>query len=390
MASIVKRVIGLVTALGAVIAPSAGLAWGNEGHHIIALIAADRLTPEARAEVAELLGGDARSAMENASTWADYIRLTRPETAPWHYVNIEINRRQYNPAVDCPSDNCVVAQVEKDARIVADHQLSTPVRTEALRFLIHFVGDLHQPLHCADNYDRGGNEVAVLIGAEQTNLHAVWDNDVVAALGQDPEQVAVGLAARITTDDEGAWRMGSPADWANETFGVARDAVYSSIRGQGGTQAPIILPSNYAALMRPVTAARLERAGVRLALLLNKALARPSTTVPKPADADAQPATSAGADAITPAAAASHVGETAAVRGTVDEVFRSRSGVTFLDMGGRYPNSAFVAVIFPEDASKFPDVESLGGKVVEFTGKLTLYKGRPEVILRLPDQLRVN
>ena len=87
------------------------LAWGNEGHQVITLIAADKLTPVARAEVAALLGGDARDSIESASTWADYIRLSRPETAPWHYVNIEVSVSGYNTATDRPADNCVVAQV---------------------------------------------------------------------------------------------------------------------------------------------------------------------------------------------------------------------------------------------------------------------------------------
>ena len=201
----IKTTVGFLALAASALAPSSVCAWGNEGHQIIALIAADRLTPAARSEVADLLGGDARNSMDSASMWADYIRLTRPETAPWHYVNIEIAAGGYNAATDCPAENCVVAQVEKDARIIADHQLAKPVRAEALRFLIHFVGDLHQPLHCADNRDRGGNEVGVLIGAEQTNLHAVWDTDVVAALGQDPSQTASALEAQMTPKDEAFW-----------------------------------------------------------------------------------------------------------------------------------------------------------------------------------------
>jgi hypothetical protein len=182
MTSKFRSSIGFVVAAASLLTPLAARAWGVEGHQIIALIAVDRLTPVTRTEVASLLGGDARSKMEEASTWADYIRLTRPETAPWHYVNIELADGAYRPATQCPADNCVVAQIQKDVRILSNHQLTPAVRAEALRFLIHFVGDLHQPLHCSDNHDRGGNEVAVLIGAEQTNLHAVWDNDVVAAL----------------------------------------------------------------------------------------------------------------------------------------------------------------------------------------------------------------
>jgi hypothetical protein len=90
----------IVALVVAAFAPSSVLAWGNKGHQVIALIAADRLTPAARAEVAALLGGDARDSMESASTWADYIRLSRPETAPWHYVNIEVSASGYNAATE--------------------------------------------------------------------------------------------------------------------------------------------------------------------------------------------------------------------------------------------------------------------------------------------------
>ncbi len=390
----IKTTVGFLALAASALAPSSACAWGNEGHQIIALIAYDRLTPAARAEVADLLGGDARPTLEDVSTWADYIRLTRPDTAPWHYVNIEITASGYNAATDCPVSNCVVAQVERDARIIADHQLAKPVRAEALRFLIHFVGDLHQPLHCADNHDRGGNEVAVLIGTEQTNLHAVWDTDVVAALGQDPEHVASALGAQIMPADEPSWSRGSPVAWANESFGIAKHAIYSSLRGEGGTEAPIILPSDYAARMRPVTATQLKRAGVRLARLLNEGLAHPLAQATQPArtslDTKAGPLVAVAADPITPEAAASHVGETATIKGVVAQVYTSRSGVTFLDMGARYPDNPFAAVIFPEDADKFPDVGSLSGKVVEVTGSVRVYKGKPEIILRTADQLEAE
>ena len=111
----------IVALVVAAFAPSGVLAWGNEGHQVIALIAADRLTPVARAEVADLLGGDARDSMEDASTGADCIRLTRPDAAPWHYVNTEISASGYNAAIDCLADDCVLARVQKDSRIVADH-----------------------------------------------------------------------------------------------------------------------------------------------------------------------------------------------------------------------------------------------------------------------------
>lgn len=371
-----KAVIGLLALSTFALLPSGAWAWGGEGHRIIALIAADRLTPAARAEVSELLGGDARASMEEVSTWADEIRRDRPATGPWHYVNIEISTNGYDAARDCPAGDCVVAQVQKDERIIADHQLAKPVRAEALRFLIHFVGDLHQPLHCADNHDRGGNEVRVLVGAEETNLHAVWDTNVVAALGQNPDQVASSLGAQIGPGEAKSWSRGAPADWANETFGIAKRVIYSALPGEGGTTAPIILPQDYAARERSVTAAQLEKAGVRLAALLNTALgsAVPSTAV----------------QTIAPEAASSHVGETATVKGAVADVHTARSGVTFIDIGGRYPHNAFTAVIFSEDAGKFPNVGSLSGRVVQVTGLVRLYKGKPEIILRSAGQLKAE
>lgn len=371
-----KAVIGLLALSTLALLPSGAWAWGGEGHRIIALIAADRLTPAARAEVSALLGGDARASMEEVSTWADEIRRDRPETGPWHYVNIEISANGYDAARDCPAGDCVVAQVQKDEGIIADHRLAKPVRAEALRFLIHFVGDLHQPLHCADNHDRGGNEVRVLVGAEETNLHAVWDTNVVAALGQNPDQVASGLAAQIGPGDETAWRRGSPADWANECFGIAKRTIYSTLHGEGGTAAPIVLPPDYAARERSVTSVQLEKAGVRLAALLNTALG--------------SAVHSAAAQTIAPDAASSHLGETATVKGAVADVHVTRSGVTFIDIGGRYPHNAFTAVIFSEDAGKFPDVNALSGRLVEITGLVRLYKGKPEIILRSASQLKAE
>lgn len=113
--------------------------------------------------------------MEVASTWADEIRRDRPETAPWHYVDIKVTSTGLDRGRNCPGDDCVVAQIEKDLAIVRDRTLAPPIRAEALRFLIHFVGDLHQPLHAADSHDRGGNEVRVVLDGELTNLRAVWD-----------------------------------------------------------------------------------------------------------------------------------------------------------------------------------------------------------------------
>lgn len=245
------------------------LSWGSEGHRIVARIAASELTPKASAAVADLLGGEALPGMVTASTYADEIRPSRRETAPWHYVNIEIDSNGYDAERDCPEDACVVAQIEREENIVGDTSISKPIRAEALRFLIHFVGDLHQPLHCADNHDRGGNSVEVVLRGQQTNLHAVWDTAVVEVFGSSDETVAATLANEITLGDRADWSRGSTVSWANETWIIAKRSVYANFPVSGASAAPIILPLSYATNQKAVVAKQLERAGVRLAAILN-------------------------------------------------------------------------------------------------------------------------
>ena len=247
------------------------LAWGGEGHRVVALIAAQDLSPAAKSQITALLDStDATSGMETYSTWADEIRPQRRDTAPWHYVDIEIGSAGYVASRDCPNNDCVVGQVERDISILKDRTLAKPVRAEALRFLIHFVGDMHQPLHCSDNHDRGGNQVRVVLNGRTTNLHAVWDTPVVEALGGDPETVAADLHSRITPAERATWTKGTPEQWANECFAVAKRNVYAGLAGAGPTDAPIILPADYTAKAAPVVAEQLERAGVRLAAVLNE------------------------------------------------------------------------------------------------------------------------
>ena len=155
---------------------------------------------------------------------------------------------------------------------LADRQLAPPVRAEALQFLIQFVGDLHQPLHAADNGDRGGNEVRVSIGRRQINLHAVWDTTLVQSLGKDATTVADDLIARITATDRTKWQTGDAANWANETWRVARVEIYAKIPGSGGTLAPVIMPTNCPSSELATVSVQLEKAGVRLGWVLNAAL----------------------------------------------------------------------------------------------------------------------
>ena len=243
--------------------PGRAFAWGAEGHEVAAALALRELTPVARGQVAHLLGGE--TMMIHDATWADEIRSQRPETGTWHYVDIPLNAPGYDPRRDCGRSDCVVAQIGNELRVLADRRAPAGARAEALRFLIHFVGDMHQPLHAADDGDRGGNDVHVSIGHERASLHKVWDVDVVEALGFDTVQVANSLERGVTPAQRKAWASGMPADWANEAHAIARDEIYPPLSGRRSLR----LPRDYDDREAAITRIQLAKAGLRLAWLLN-------------------------------------------------------------------------------------------------------------------------
>ncbi len=164
---------------------SQALSWGADGHSVVAEIAERRLSAEARAEVEELLGPGV--SLASISSWADDVRSERRETSNWHFVDMPLAETQYDPAKYCKKNekrgDCVIAAIGCARRELACTTIPTQ-RAEALKFLVHFVGDLHQPLHTMEE-ERGGNGFDVIADfpslidmelAMATNLHVIWDS----------------------------------------------------------------------------------------------------------------------------------------------------------------------------------------------------------------------
>ncbi len=258
--------VRIVLAFLLLLPPVPAMAWGAQGHEIITTIAAHQLTARARAQVAQLLGGPAM--LIHDSNWADEVRDQRPETGPWHYVDIPLRAPHYAPARDCPTGQCVVAQIVRARQTVADLRQPHARRAEALRFLIHFVADLHQPLHAADNGDRGGNEIRINLDGQRTNLHQLWDTRIVEAMGRNTAQIAVGIASAVSSQQRKSWQAGTPAAWADESHRIARDRVYPMVQGRRSLR----LPAGYLRAEMPATRQQLAKAGMRLARLLNTTL----------------------------------------------------------------------------------------------------------------------
>lgn len=245
-------------------------AWGNEGHAVIADIAEAHLTPRTRAAVHDLLTLENYTHLAEVASWADYVRLQRRYTAPWHFVNIPLEAPAYDPARDCPHDDCVVARIGLFAAIFADRNASPRARLEALKFVTHFVGDVHQPLHAEDNHDHGGNMIRVTNYPHYASLHRLWDTDMVEANDPDADHLARRLDASITAVEINDWDSSGPVAWANESHALAIRAY--ALLGTPVAGAGITVPESYVATERPVIEFQLKRAGVRLAKILNQSL----------------------------------------------------------------------------------------------------------------------
>lgn len=257
---------------------STAQAWSKQGHQLVGELAERGLTPAARAEVQRLLAGEAEPSLAAVSTWADEIRAASrtpqghalgERSSRWHYVNFRDEGCRYAPERECPGGDCVVGAIEAQAAVLADRTRSDEDRRHALKFLVHFVGDAHQPLHAGFAHDRGGNHFQVQYrgtgapaGGQGTNLHGVWDYWLLQSAGLDnPDYVRKLLAIDPPPPADGQAR-----DWVLESCRlIASEGVYPTSRRR-------VLHDDYLETHRPTAETRLRQAGLRLAALLNQAL----------------------------------------------------------------------------------------------------------------------
>ena len=264
-----RPLIALSRALLAVLAlsPTSALAWGQEGHRIVANIAETRLSAAAVARIHTILGDAPLASVANRP---DQILGERPETAPWHFTNVEITDAAYDAARDCVHDDCVVARLEQFRAVLADPDAALAAQREALMFVVHFAGDLHQPLHCADNHDRGGTRTFVtLVATPNQQLHKVWDTLVLRQALADTGLAEVAYGRAITRrllrhGLAGQVQGGTVADWANESHDLGRDDAYAFATDG-------VYTADEVATTRALVERRLVTAGIRLARILNAA-----------------------------------------------------------------------------------------------------------------------
>jgi hypothetical protein len=270
-------------------------AWGNDGHQIVARIAALNLTPKARRHVSQLLGVSSgptavANAMANAAVWPDtYLRNHAPKSKPWHFIDICRGADASNLGPFCPGGGCITKKIEEYRANIPRGQFDEFGGKGDLSLLIHFVGDIHQPLHCATNADRGGNCVTVE-RVQSRNLHSAWDNDLVKEVesGSTAEATAEQLNEDFLSNpstDSFSWQSGTADDLARESRGLAESEIYvplsipkepcqtemasCSNAPQAVQNLDVNLDPGYTDNASAVVRAQLTKAGMRLANLLN-------------------------------------------------------------------------------------------------------------------------
>jgi hypothetical protein len=375
------------------------LSWGVTGHRTVGKIAEAHLTPKALAGVRDLLGSES---LADVSTWADEVR-PKPEykeTAPWHYINLPLGLTydEFKSRVENMLEANVYSSVVKQLALLTDTTVSRDRKVEALKFLVHFVGDLHQPMHVSRAEDKGGNTIQLNFDGQGTNLHAVWDSKLIDHGGMDYQQLAAKYdhpsAAQVRQ-----WQSDPLVKWMWESY-VITGQLYAEV----DTMSSRSIGQEYYDEHWGQVAQRLEQGGVRLAGLLNvvfrngpvkMAPSAPGAGAGANAGAGAGANAGAGAGANAGAGAGAGAGAPIAIVGSdashhigdyvlvTDKVYgvKDMGSLVLVNVGGAYPDQPLTVVL--RGAAKGLAGE-LDGKTIHVTGKVELYKGRPEIVVTDP------
>ena len=271
----------LTAAALAVLCVQPGWAWGREGHRLTALVAEHYLTPAAQAQIKELLGSET---LADVAPWADEYRSQHPETGSWHYVDIPKDQEKYDRTRDCPAStanpkspwrDCVADRILYFEGQLGDDTLPRDQRAIALKFLVHLIGDIHQPLHAIGD-DRGGNNIRVTFlgasqcGAYNCNLHGVWDESIIEHRGLSEDKYTAVLLQEIQDNHWEKMSGGTPSTWAEISHHYAVNAYAPN---------GALLGHDYVAEQDKVVDAELALGGLRLAHVLNRIFTAPEPDV---------------------------------------------------------------------------------------------------------------
>ena len=245
------------------LALTSALSWYDKGHRIVGLIAQANLTADARKEIEKILPGS--MTLADAAIWPDHEGRSIRDFDPLHYVWIPEAASGYDQGRDCPERNCMVEALKWFSAVIADKNAPIIMRTLALHYVAHLVGDVHQPLHAGLAMDQGGIDIPVSYKGQSTNLHFFWDTNLVELETGNEEEIAKRLTANLTEEERLKWQAGDPKQWTDESLMLVRSHAYN-------IGPSVELSDDYVEKARAIVRRRLAQAGMRLAWLLNIAL----------------------------------------------------------------------------------------------------------------------
>jgi hypothetical protein len=263
------RVWRVFPALLLFLLPAPAGAWGRIGHAVVAKMAEERLTPSARSAVGDLLGPGIR--LSDVASWADFQEEVKGAGA-WHSVDVPISEPRYNPRY-CSARGCVVSKIEEFRRVLTTPAAGRVDKQRALKFLLHFIADLHQPLHVGDDNDRGGNLLQVRFFGEGSNLHRVWDYQIMERHTKNEQVWLWDLTFQANPRMVEEWSKGTPEDWATESLILAKSARCfpgSATLMKSGAR----IGNEYCRAALPVIQKQLAKAAIRTAWVLNQIFGR--------------------------------------------------------------------------------------------------------------------
>jgi hypothetical protein len=346
--------------------------WGFKGHRAIAGIAQKHLTSNTAYVVSAYLKGQS---MADVATWADENRNNT--TAPWHFLNLPLglSHEQFVQAVQ-QSDNNVYTAILKAEAMLKDKNLSPDEKNEALKYLIHLVGDAHQPMHISRKEDKGGNTIQVRFDNKGTNLHSLWDSKLIDHEGLS-ETAILQQYDTATPAEIRQWQSDSPMEWIWESYQISSE-LYAQVKpGQDIDEA-------YYQKYIPVIRRRVDQAGIRLAGELNRLFN--NVTVNSTIAANVQEPVASLPGSIRPEDVKDAIGKTVAVKGKIYSV-KDIGSMVLANMGAAYPNQLLTLAI-KGDAKQLGVL--LEGKTVTVKGTVIDYKGKPEIIVTDNNQISVQ
>jgi hypothetical protein len=401
-----------------VLIPNLAPAWSGAGHELIAAEAYRELSPDLKAEVFAVLKAHpdyakwANAYHPNAnfdlpayvfmrsSTWPDEIRRSGSiyDHPQWHFIDYPLKPPSF-PLLSGPTpDNDVLFGVAEAEKVLADPKADQELRAAMLSYLVHLVGDMHQPLHCASLFtaayptgDKGGNSFYVTPAQRPVALHSIWDGLLGSSANPRTQwnYAAKVDAEYLRTSLPELARDTTPKSWSLESRELAIDKAYlhGDLKGSTDRDSAPPLPPDYLKNAKVVAEKQAALAGYRLADEIGQHLkwAGPIPALPTNTFIAS---TSNLPKRISALEASKYYDESMVVTGKVVEVSQ-RATITILDVDGAGRSAPFTAVIFPENLGLFKDLQGLQGRSVEISGDVTEYRGKPEVILESPAQIKV-